>query len=247
MQLARDLLTDFREVEQNFRILDRRSAGTHRPVGRLEGRAARRHHERAGHHLGFRPGTELSCVLGFPDVARSAGGADGPAGAGSRPAGGHGAQPRRPNPAHTLRLAGGRRAHAAHRGPALAAVAPVPRRQGVAREPPHHGHPARHRIEGACAAGVAAAGRRDAPRGHRGRHHAADGAPAAQAAGAADHRGRGAGSGGRRRGRVRALFARGGRQGSSRAARPAYPARTDRRSRCTSSANPSPCSRVSRS
>jgi hypothetical protein len=49
------------------------------------------------------------------------------------------------HPPRALRLAGSRRAHAAHGGPALAAVAPLSRRPGLAGEPPHHGHPARHR------------------------------------------------------------------------------------------------------
>ena len=67
-------------------------------------------------------------------------------------------QTRCPHRAGALRLARGRRAHPAHRGPAFAAAAAFSRRPGLAGESPHHGHPAGHREQGAGAARDAAAG-----------------------------------------------------------------------------------------
>jgi hypothetical protein len=82
-QLARELLTDFREVEQNFRSRPPRPR-THRIVGWLERRPARGDSGRTRRHSGIRSGQELSSVLGFSDVAPAAGRIERPAGADSR-------------------------------------------------------------------------------------------------------------------------------------------------------------------
>ena len=65
---ARSLLSDFREVEQNFRsrIAPFASASPH---GRAARRAAGGDLFAAGRHRRLRPGQELPRLLGFPDVA----------------------------------------------------------------------------------------------------------------------------------------------------------------------------------
>ena len=128
-------------------------ARTHRAVGRQQGRAAGGDHGRARRHRRFRPGQQLSRLLGFSDVEQPPGGADATAGARAVLAAVAELKPDPRTPARPLRLAGGRRAHPAHGGPALAAVAPFSGRPGLAGEPSHHGHSARHRGQGPGAAG----------------------------------------------------------------------------------------------
>src|ERR1039457_7039698 len=96
----------------------------------------------ARRHRGERSGQELPRVLGFPDVARAAGGALRAAPGGLRAERGKRARAGPPSAAHSLRLAGGRRSGATHRGAALRAVAALPGRPSVAGESPHHAtHP----------------------------------------------------------------------------------------------------------
>ncbi len=80
MQLARELLADFREVEHNFRQLDRKVREKHRAMGGRQGRAARRDHGRARCDRRLRPGPQLPRLLGLPHVQPPAGGTDRAAG-----------------------------------------------------------------------------------------------------------------------------------------------------------------------
>jgi flagellar motility protein MotE (MotC chaperone) len=179
--LARELLTDFREVEHNFRGLDRR---VRERIALWEGAKGALLEEIMGERdaiadsdqgrsfrafwdflMSSRRQEELTAllerVLALPPVLEL--------------------RPRRAHPPGTLRLAGSRRAHAAHGRPALAAAAPLSRRPGLAGESPHHGHPARHRSQGAGAARHAADGCGDEHRRHRRRHRTADRAAAVHA------------------------------------------------------------------
>ena len=165
--LARGLLSDFREVEQNFREPRPRGARAHRALGRRQGRAAARTSSASATRIADSDqGQELPRVLGLPDVAAAAGGADRllehvlalPPVAALEP------DPRAAPRA--LRLARGRRARPAHRGAAVAAAAPLPRRPGVAGEPPHHG--------ASCAASRASARWRCATRRPTGRSWSID-------------------------------------------------------------------------
>ena len=164
MQLARELLTDFREVEQNFRTLDRR---VREHIALWEGSKGELLDEIMSERdliADSDQGAELSCLLGIPAVERPPGGADPAAGTGAGLAHHRRAEPGRAYPPGPLRLAGSQRAHATHGGPALAAIAALSGRSGVDREPPHHGTPARYRIEGHRVAGLVAGGRRHAHR-----------------------------------------------------------------------------------
>jgi hypothetical protein len=149
MQGARELLTDFREVEHNFRQLDRR---VRERIALWEGSKGALLEDIMGERdaiadsdqgksfrafwdflLSSRRQEELTelldRVLALPAVADL--------------------KPRRPHPPRALRLDGGGRAHPAHGRCLVAAVAPLSGRPGLAGEPPHHGHSARHREQGA--------------------------------------------------------------------------------------------------
>jgi hypothetical protein len=132
-QLARELLADFREVEQNFRQLDRK---VREKIALWEGAKGALLDEIVGERdaigdsdqgrsfrafwdflMSSRRQEELSerldQVLALPVVAAL------------KP------EPRAP------RLAGSRRTHTAHRCPAVATAAPLPGRPGLSGEPPH--------------------------------------------------------------------------------------------------------------
>ena len=148
---ARELLADFREVEDNFRKLDRqlreKIAGWHGGKGELlddvlgsresiagsdQGRSFQAFY---GFLLSQARQEELSSLLDRVHSLAGIAERDGRAAA------------------YSLRLAGRRRAHPGDRPPALRAAPPVPRRPGVVREPAGDRHPAQHR--GPRAAGSA--------------------------------------------------------------------------------------------
>ena len=63
---ARELLADFRQVEENFRRLDREPARADRRLDRLQGRPARRGSRQPQQHRRVRPGPQLPGLLRLP-------------------------------------------------------------------------------------------------------------------------------------------------------------------------------------
>ena len=180
--LARELLADFREVEHNFRDLDRR---VRERIALWEGSKGALLEEIMGERDAIADSDQGRSFRAFWDFLMS-----------QPPAGGTDAllervlalppvaelKPDARTAPRPLRLAGSRRTYAAHGGAAVAAAAALSGRPGLAGEPPHHGHPARHRSQGAGAARCAAGGRVHGHRRDRRRHRAADGAAAVHAA-----------------------------------------------------------------
>jgi flagellar motility protein MotE (MotC chaperone) len=193
MQLARDLLTDFREVEQNFRMLDRR---VRERIALWEGSKGALLEEIMGERDAIGDSDQGKSFRAFWDFLMSSTRQEELSELLARPC--------------ALRLAGSGRTHATYGRATVAAAAPVPRRPGMAGEPPHHGYPARHRGQGTGRTRHAA-GRRDNESCRVViRRRASYGTAAAHAGAEAGYRGYRAGNGRRRSGRCGALFAGGG-------------------------------------
>ena len=145
---ARALLADFREVEENFRKLDRqlreKIAGWHGGKGELLDDVLGSRESIAGSDQG----RSFQAFYGFLLSQARQEELSEPAGPGAR-AYRH-RRARHPAAAHPLRLAGCRRAHPGDGPPALRAAPAVPRRPGVVREPPGDRHPAQHRNAVRC-------------------------------------------------------------------------------------------------
>lgn len=151
VQGARELLTDFREVEHNFRQLDRR---VRERIALWEGSKGALLEDIMGERDAIADSDQGKSFRAFWDLLLSSRRQEEltalldrvlalPAVADLNP------DTRTPR---ALRLDGSRRAHPAHRRRPVAATAPFSGRSGVAGKPPHHGHLARHRKQGTGAA-----------------------------------------------------------------------------------------------
>jgi len=127
LQLARELLTDFREVEHNFRILDRR---VRERIALWEGSKGELLEEIMGERDAIADsdqGKSFRAFWDFSQVAVPPGEVEPASGRGAGFAADCDHAPRQPSAARSLRLAGGRRAYPADGGPAFRAIAQVSR------------------------------------------------------------------------------------------------------------------------
>jgi hypothetical protein len=169
--LARELLADFREVENNFRALDR---AVRERIALWDGGKGELLQEIMGERDAIAESDQGKSFRAFWDFLMS--------------------QSRQEEftalLARVLDLppvsALAPNVRPAHRGPAFAAVAPLSGRQGLAGKPPHHGHIARYRRQGhrpaRCGAGGPAHAGFHADRHHGRRCGPGAGAPAVPAA-----------------------------------------------------------------
>ncbi len=176
---ARELLADFREVEDNFRNLDRE---LREQIAGWSGSKGELLDEVLGSRSSIRESDQGRSFHAFYDfLLSSSKQAEFTRTAGARSVLGDRRRDRPAHAAHPLRLAGRRRTDPGHRPDAVRAVAPLPRRSGLAGEPARDGHSAQHRSVRAAAADRAESRHRDRDRRHRTGNRAADGAPALHA------------------------------------------------------------------
>ena len=186
--LARELLADFREVEHNFRGLDRR---VRERIALWDGSKGALLQDILGERDLIDESDQGRSFRAFWDFLMSRDRQDELSALLDRvlqlePVAGLAPDPQAA--ARALRLAGSRRADAAHGGSAVSAAAALSGRPGLPGEPPHHGHPARHRSRRTGRAREAACGRLHGHHRHLAEHRLADGAPAACPGRQAGHR-----------------------------------------------------------